>query len=108
MQCLLKLATHAQLDDMFGNQLQLSNLVLQVTGCGCDYASVERVNKDHLHPTLSRLVRTPFFKYFKVNLYCDCAFWPDASRFYSAYMVFSMGGSRVLSKHIHLYCIVHA
>lgn len=28
-------------------------------------------------PLLRDLVRTPFFRYFKVNLYCDCPFWPD-------------------------------
>jgi hypothetical protein len=43
----------------------------------CDFASVERVNRQHLLPILSDLVRKPFFRYFKVNLYCDCPFWPD-------------------------------
>jgi Endoplasmic Reticulum Oxidoreductin 1 (ERO1) len=26
---------------------------------------------------LGELVQQPFFRYFKVNLYCDCPFWPD-------------------------------
>lgn len=43
----------------------------------CDFASVEHVNGKHLHPILSELTATPFFRYFKVNLYCDCPFWPD-------------------------------
>lgn len=38
---------------------------------------MERVNREHLLPLLSELVRKPFFRYFKVNLYCDCPFWPD-------------------------------
>lgn len=50
-----------------------------VASAGCDYVSVERANKQHLNPLLSRLVATPFFRYFKVNLWCDCSFWPDDS-----------------------------
>ena len=46
---------------------------------GCDYASVERANKQQLNPLLSQIVKTPFFRYFKVNLWCDCSFWPDDS-----------------------------
>ena len=46
---------------------------------GCDYVSVEKANKQHLNPILARLVKTPFFRYFKVNLWCDCSFWPDDS-----------------------------
>ena len=38
---------------------------------------MELVNRKHLLPLLSELVRKPFFRYFKVNLYCDCPFWPD-------------------------------
>ncbi len=43
----------------------------------CDYATVERVNCRSVHPLLAELVAQPFFRYFKVNLYCDCPFWPD-------------------------------
>ena len=46
---------------------------------GCDYASVEKANKQQLNPLLSELVKAPFFRYFKVNLWCDCSFWPDDS-----------------------------
>lgn len=38
---------------------------------------MEKVNGRHLLPILTDLVRKPFFRYFKVNLYCDCPFWPD-------------------------------
>jgi len=34
----------------------------------------------HLHPVLSEVVKLPFFRYFKVNLYCDCQFWDDAGQ----------------------------
>lgn len=30
-----------------------------------------------LHPSLQEIVKTPFFRYFKVKLWCDCPFWPD-------------------------------
>ena len=49
------------------------------TSADCDYASVERINRQELLPVLEELVRTAFFRYFKVNLYCDCPFWPDDS-----------------------------
>lgn len=51
----------------------------RICDCSCDYAAVERVNAEHLHPLLSSLVKLPFFRYFKVSLWCDCPFWPDDS-----------------------------
>ncbi|KAF8628893.1 hypothetical protein AX15_003677 [Amanita polypyramis BW_CC] len=42
----------------------------------CDYESVERVNEELYH-NLSDLVRMPFFKYFRVDLYRECPYWPD-------------------------------
>ena len=47
------------------------------TGAACDYATVERMNCRSVHPLLAELVAQPFFRYFKVNLFCDCPFWPD-------------------------------
>ncbi|KXZ51941.1 hypothetical protein GPECTOR_11g66 [Gonium pectorale] len=46
--------------------------------CNCTYQDVDRLNAA-LHPLLRRLVRTAFFRYFKVNIYCDCPLWPDDS-----------------------------
>eukprot|EP00884_Botryococcus_braunii_P002582 jgi/Botrbrau1/12324/Bobra.0205s0022.1 len=55
--------------------------VCRLTGpvheCCCDYGSVEKLNAQELCPLLGELVQQPFFRYFKVNLYCDCPFWPD-------------------------------
>ncbi|KAF8071015.1 AERO1 [Scenedesmus sp. PABB004] len=45
----------------------------------CTYAAVHRLNAQHVHPVVSRLVRTAFFRYFKVNIWCDCPLWPDDS-----------------------------
>ncbi|KZT43616.1 endoplasmic oxidoreductin [Sistotremastrum suecicum HHB10207 ss-3] len=42
----------------------------------CDYESLEKVNGD-LASTLDDLVKTPFFKYFRVQLYRDCPFWQE-------------------------------
>ncbi|XP_010275885.1 PREDICTED: endoplasmic reticulum oxidoreductin-1-like [Nelumbo nucifera] len=48
-----------------------------VEDCCCDYENVDSVNKDVLHPLLQEIVTTPFFRYFKAKLWCDCPFWPD-------------------------------
>lgn len=48
-----------------------------VEDCCCDYETVDRLNEEVLHPSLQELVKTPFFRYFKVKLWCDCPFWPD-------------------------------
>ncbi|KAF3966824.1 hypothetical protein CMV_009117, partial [Castanea mollissima] len=48
-----------------------------VEDCCCDYETVDRLNKEVLYPSLQELVKTPFFRYFKVKLWCDCPFWPD-------------------------------
>ncbi|OAY64905.1 Endoplasmic reticulum oxidoreductin-1 [Ananas comosus] len=48
-----------------------------VEDCCCDYETVDSINEEVLHPILQELVATPFFRYFKVKLWCDCPFWPD-------------------------------
>ncbi|KAH7522455.1 hypothetical protein FEM48_Zijuj07G0140400 [Ziziphus jujuba var. spinosa] len=48
-----------------------------VEDCCCDYETVESINEEVLYPLLQKLVTTPFFRYFKVKLWCDCPFWPD-------------------------------
>ncbi|CAE6478025.1 unnamed protein product [Rhizoctonia solani] len=42
----------------------------------CDFETVESVNSK-LFGQLADLVTTPFFKYFKVDLYRGCPFWED-------------------------------
>ncbi|KAF8678167.1 Endoplasmic [Rhizoctonia solani] len=42
----------------------------------CDFETVESVNSK-LFGQLADLVTTPFFKYFKVDLYRSCPFWED-------------------------------
>lgn len=48
-----------------------------VEGCCCDYETVDSLNGAVLYPLLQELVTTPFFRYFKTKLWCDCPFWPD-------------------------------
>ncbi|KAJ0967885.1 hypothetical protein J5N97_024802 [Dioscorea zingiberensis] len=48
-----------------------------VEDCCCDYETVDSLNTEVLHPILQELVTMPFFRYFKVKLWCDCPFWPD-------------------------------
>ncbi|CAL5013577.1 unnamed protein product [Urochloa decumbens] len=48
-----------------------------VEDCCCDYETVDSINEEVLHPILQDLVKLPFFRYFKVKLWCDCPFWPD-------------------------------
>ncbi|XP_039004486.1 endoplasmic reticulum oxidoreductin-2-like isoform X2 [Hibiscus syriacus] len=48
-----------------------------VEDCCCDYETVDHLNEEVLHPLLQELVKTPFFRYFKVKLWCNCPFWPD-------------------------------
>ncbi|KAG0474023.1 hypothetical protein HPP92_015880 [Vanilla planifolia] len=48
-----------------------------VEDCACGYETVDSLNAEVLHPILQDLVITPFFRYFKVKLWCDCPFWPD-------------------------------
>ncbi|KAI0321165.1 endoplasmic oxidoreductin [Amylostereum chailletii] len=42
----------------------------------CDYETMESVT-DVLYDQLHALVQTPFFKYFRVDLYRDCPFWEE-------------------------------
>ncbi|CAH8334665.1 unnamed protein product [Eruca vesicaria subsp. sativa] len=49
-----------------------------VEDCCCDYETVDKLNSEVLNRLLKDLVTTPFFRYFKVKLWCDCPpFWPD-------------------------------
>ncbi|KAI0305714.1 endoplasmic oxidoreductin [Multifurca ochricompacta] len=42
----------------------------------CDYETIESVN-NVLYDQLHELVETPFFKYFRVDLYRECPFWEE-------------------------------
>ena len=61
-------------DPASASACQLDNIV---PDCCCSYPAVERVNRDEMQPILKELVQTPFFRYFKTDLYCECPLWPD-------------------------------
>jgi len=48
----------------------------QIADCQCKYESVEEMNKE-LTPVLQELVTTTYFRYYKVDLWKKCPFWPD-------------------------------
>jgi len=48
-----------------------------ISDCQCKYESVEEMNKE-ISPVLKELVETTFFRYYKVDLWKECPFWPDA------------------------------
>ena len=39
---------------------------LSLRSTGCDYATVERVNRDTVYPLLAKLTETAFMRFFKV------------------------------------------
>ncbi|KAI9328911.1 endoplasmic reticulum oxidoreductin 1 [Zopfochytrium polystomum] len=48
----------------------------------CEYSDVNRIN-DQISPLLQDLVKTSFFRYYKVNLEKGCPFWKENHRCYS-------------------------
>ncbi|GIL71642.1 hypothetical protein Vretifemale_2171 [Volvox reticuliferus] len=69
-------ATIAATELVAGETCKLSGHVDEC--CNCTYQDVDQLNAV-VHPLLRQLVRTAFFRYFKVNIYCDCPLWPDDS-----------------------------
>eukprot|EP01026_Neomeris_dumetosa_P062957 TRINITY_DN5970_c0_g2_i1.p1 TRINITY_DN5970_c0_g2~~TRINITY_DN5970_c0_g2_i1.p1 ORF type:complete len:492 (+),score=46.91 TRINITY_DN5970_c0_g2_i1:55-1476(+) len=61
------------------NTSQQSFLACELSGTEqrCRYADVDKLNLEVVHGVLTQLVKTAFFRYFKVNLWCDCPLWPD-------------------------------
>lgn len=45
-----------------------------IESTNCQYESVEELNSK-LFPELQRLVKYPFFRHYKVDLYRECPFW---------------------------------
>ena len=46
----------------------------EIEDCSCDAETLESINRKLFH-TLQALVKTDFFKYYKVNLHRGCRFW---------------------------------
>ncbi|XP_052180069.1 endoplasmic reticulum oxidoreductin-1-like [Diospyros lotus] len=58
-----------------GSDTHMQNGIVE--DCCCDYETVDHLNEEVLSILLQELVKTQFFRYFKVKLWCDCPFWPD-------------------------------
>lgn len=50
----------------------------QIQDACCDYETVEDINQSFFDE-LASLVKTKYFRYYKVDLYKDCPFWVDNS-----------------------------
>lgn len=50
----------------------------QIQDACCDYETVEDINTSFFDE-LAELVKTKYFRYYKVDLYKDCPFWVDNS-----------------------------
>ena len=49
-----------------------------VSDCCCSFFDMEQANLQTVHPLLKRIVQTPFFSHFKIELCSDCKLWKDA------------------------------
>eukprot|EP00567_Pseudictyota_dubia_P004694 CAMPEP_0197443484 /NCGR_PEP_ID=MMETSP1175-20131217/9214_1 /TAXON_ID=1003142 /ORGANISM="Triceratium dubium, Strain CCMP147" /LENGTH=501 /DNA_ID=CAMNT_0042974119 /DNA_START=163 /DNA_END=1668 /DNA_ORIENTATION=+ len=49
-----------------------------VSDCCCSFADIEKANRETVYPLLRRVVATPFFSHFKVDLCSSCELWDDA------------------------------
>ncbi|KAL0328981.1 UNVERIFIED_CONTAM: Endoplasmic reticulum oxidoreductin-2 [Sesamum calycinum] len=54
----------------------VTSFIHRIKTCYCSQ-TVDRINEELLNPLLQQIVKYPFFRYFKVKLWCDCPFWPD-------------------------------
>jgi ERO1-like protein alpha len=46
--------------------------------CCCSFCEIEEVNREIVFPLLKKVVETPFFSHFKIDLYSECELWEDA------------------------------
>lgn len=46
--------------------------------CCCSFCEIEQVNTETVSPLLKKIVETPFFSHFKIDLCSSCELWEDA------------------------------
>jgi len=49
----------------------------EVSDCCCSFDTIEKTNEE-LYPLLRRIVATPFFSHFKIDLCSECQLWKDS------------------------------
>mmetsp|Transcript_20147 Transcript_20147/g.33059 ORF Transcript_20147/g.33059 Transcript_20147/m.33059 type:complete len:467 (-) Transcript_20147:141-1541(-) len=67
------------LQGALGESITAMNLEGLVDDCCVEFGQVESDTQKTVVPILKDLVRTTFFRIFKVNLQAECAFWKDDS-----------------------------
>ncbi|KAM8921032.1 ERO1-like protein alpha isoform 2-T2 [Pelodytes ibericus] len=76
--CLLPWASHLQEPGSAA-----SKCFCQVTGhlddCTCDVETIDHFNNYKLFPKLQKILKSDYFRYYKVNLNRRCPFWKDNS-----------------------------
>ena len=45
--------------------------------CCCTFAEIEEVNRNTVYPLLKKVIETPFFAHFKIDLCSPCELWHD-------------------------------
>jgi len=48
-----------------------------VSECSCSFTEIEETNIATVRPLLKKIVRTPFFSHFKIDLCSNCELWED-------------------------------
>ena len=46
--------------------------------CCCSFCELEDANSESIHPLLQKVVQTPFFSHFRIDLCSSCELWEDA------------------------------
>ena len=49
-----------------------------ISDCCCTFEKLEDINLNHVYPLLKRVVATPYFAHFKIDLCSSCELWNDA------------------------------
>jgi len=49
-----------------------------ISDCCCTFETLEDTNLHHVYPLLKRVVATPFFAHFKIDLCSSCELWHDS------------------------------
>ena len=49
-----------------------------ISDCCCTFETLEETNLNHVYPLLKRVVATPFFAHFKIDLCSSCELWNDS------------------------------
>merc|ERR1712238_568883 len=49
----------------------------QIPECCCSFSEIEEVNRQTVYPLLKKIVDTPYFAHFKIDLCTSCELWHD-------------------------------